>query len=154
MSTNDIAGVKACLDGYNDALNHRDWDKVPTFYSDDCEWYTTNFRNFSFTGSKAIGEGLKGIVDDMDMLVQIPITVMIELTGPNTAKARATCEECAIVGDISFRTFVALNDELRREGDVWKITKRAVTYRYWEDGALKGNGFKASYTQDWRKFND
>jgi ketosteroid isomerase-like protein len=63
MSTNDaakLAGVKACLDGYNDALNHREWDKVPTFYSDDCKWYTTNFRDFSFIGSKAIGEGLKG----------------------------------------------------------------------------------------------
>lgn len=141
MTQNDarrFLGAKRCIDGYTDALNHREWDRLECHFLPDATWRTANFREFGFAGGPSIACGLRAIVDPMAMLVQMVTATVIDFSGDARALARSTVQELGKGVDESFLCLGSYVDELYLVDGVWRFGSRVFTYFYWEHGALNG----------------
>ena len=139
----DRAAVKRAVDGYTDALNHREWEKLQGFFLPDATWSTTNFRTFGFKGADGIANGLRAVVDPMTILVQLPTATVIDIDG-DSATARSSVQELGKHDAGSFFCLGSYADRLRRDGDRWRFVSRAFTYFYWEEDGLTGEAFRWS----------
>lgn len=143
----DTAAVKRAVDGYSDALNHREWDKVQAFFLPAATWRTVNNNLFVFEGAANIADGLRGIVDPMTMLVQLPVATVVEIDGDEAA-ARSSVQEIGKYAGGSFFCLGSYGDRLKRDGDRWRFAARSFTTFYWEENSLGGTAFRWGGARD------
>jgi hypothetical protein len=138
-----FAAVKQTIDGYSDAINHRDWAAVQSFFCEEATWRTANFREFGWSGAQGITDGLRAIIEPMELLFQTPSATKITIDDDH-ASARSSIQEFGKAGEISFRCLGSYEDRLMWNGLAWLFHARVFTYFYWEENSMSGTAFQAS----------
>ena len=135
------AAIMRAINGYTDALNHREWNVVGSFFLPKAVWRTVNFQVMRFENAEGIVEGLKAIVVPSAFLLQMRTSTAIKINGVK-ATARSTMHEIGEFQGTSFVCYGSYSDSLERQNDgTWRFAERTFRYIYWQTGSLTGQSF-------------
>jgi len=137
------------LDGYTDAINHRDWARLQALFVADASWQTLNHNLFAFRGAAEIANGLRAIIEGTEMLFQTRGATIVHIDG-DSARMRSSMQEAGRMRDgTSFFAFGSYSDVMVREGSGWCFVERSWTTLYWEDNTMNGRSFPVPERIDW-----
>ncbi len=132
----DRGAVQDVLARYFQAVDRRDRERLRDVFTEDATW--SSVGAWSFTGADAIADGILKVVSRYRTTFHLMGNVRIEVEGD-----AATAESYTIAYHIHDRDAadawvvgLVYNDDLVREGDLWKIGRRALEAK-WLQGEPK-----------------
>lgn len=150
LNAQDEAAILSLANKYTDAVNNRDWDRYRSCWTEDAVWDLGAPVNQKKNGLDAIMEEVQRAVGAMDLFVQMNHAVTVLEVNGDIAKARATLNEIGRVkeenrellnGAEGLFILAVYTDELRREADGWRYTKRTYAVPYFDPSKPAGQVF-------------
>jgi hypothetical protein len=129
----DEQEIRALLDRYTDAVNHRDYDTVRACWAEDGVWELHAPINGRYEGADAILAECRRAVDSQELFVQMTHAIVVTDLTDRTARARVTLNEVgkarqgvpgALPGVGGMNILAFYTDELVKRDGAWRFRKR------------------------------
>jgi hypothetical protein len=146
----DRLAIQDLVNRYSDAVTRADWEQCASVFAPDAVWETP--AGLRFDSSAAFLEFLRPTTT-YDVLIQMPHSSVVTLTGPDHATATTTVHELTRgVGladtafgeggaEINLEQIGVYYDEMARIDGEWKFTRRRFVPLYSTTGAVTGAVF-------------
>ena len=125
MATSDAYEIQSVISRYTNCVNRRDWDVLPTIFTQDAVWSAPAVPDATFTGLAAIVAGIPMLVEGTTSLIQLNTPSDIRIDG-DTATAQCSIRETGSIESqgIRFEAHGWYDDGLIREAGGWKFSRR------------------------------
>ncbi len=145
----DEAAVRRVVEGYADAVTHRDTEAYAAMYAPDAVWVVDPPIDRRVEGRDAIVAELSSEIARLEFFVFMVSNIVISVQG-DVATSRSTVHELgraredAPPGLPAMEVRATYTDELRRDGDRWVFTKRKYSIFYLDTSIPTGQAFPIS----------
>jgi uncharacterized protein (TIGR02246 family) len=142
----DEAAVRRVIEGYADAVTHRDVDAYAAMYAPDAVWVVGPPIDRHVEGRDAIVAELSTEIARLDFFVFTVGNIVISVDG-DVATSRSTVHELgraredAPPGLPAMEVRATYDDELRRDGDRWVFAQRKYSIFYLDTNVPTGQAF-------------
>ena len=132
MANSEAHEIQSVISRYTNCVNRRDWDVLPTIFTQDALWSAPDLPDATFTGLAAILSGISMLVEGTTSLIQLNTPSDIRNLG-DTASAQCSIRETGSIASqrLRFEAHGWYDDELVREAGGWKFSRR--TFRLIEN---------------------
>lgn len=142
----DRLAIRELLERFSDAINHRQFEIIPTLFSDDALWEATLppdaglglGHGFHFRGPEGIRAGLAKSRELAEPLLYTVLPGPIELHGNGRASSRSTMHELLQVktNDTALDLVGTYSDTFVQDRGVWRFESRRFRLRYASEAPL------------------
>jgi ketosteroid isomerase-like protein len=145
----DKLEIQELIYRYSDGVNRGDLTAIRSVFADDALWESP-LLGFRHESADAFVDFFRVNTITSELLIQTPHCPVIELTGPDSARATTTIHEFSkgtAVEDgpfgpqgaeINFQDYGIYYDDLARIDGEWKFTHRHFVPTYLESGVVNG----------------
>lgn len=132
--------IRAQIENYVDALNHRDWERFGDTLTEDLEWSISAPFDASVKGREAMLHSVKTLQEPVyDFVFQMCHGIVVHDVQGNVARARHTLHEQSS----DFMMIGIYYDELHKESDgIWRFARRRFMPTYHEIAHPRGKVYR------------
>lgn len=134
----DRLAVRDLIDRASDAINHRDWPLLATFFTDDASWEAAPPVDWKLEGLPAILGFLTGNASKVEVLFYTVASSAVQLEDAGHASARSTMSELLHLKetDKALHLVGTYSDQFLKKDGSWKFRKRRFQLRFEDDVPL------------------
>lgn len=139
----DELAVIKLINRYTDAVNRRDWATLGSLFCENGVWDVGGPEadpfTFLFTGREQIVAGIRGLVANLEFLVQTNHAVVVNVNGDH-ATGSCTLQEISRANNGGGMMILGMYaDDIVRERDgAWRFAKRTFRFTYIEERIVSG----------------
>jgi uncharacterized protein (TIGR02246 family) len=135
----DRLAIRELVDRYTLAVTRRDWDAVAACFHEDARWHAS--VGYDFRGRTGIREGLREVVEGMELLVQMTHGITIDVLTPERARATSVLNEFGRMPGGEGGVFVLglYYDTVAKVGGRWGFEERDFQLHYIDASPPPGN---------------
>ncbi len=100
MANSEAHEIQSVISRYTNCVNRRDWDVLPTIFTQDALWSAPDLPDATFTGLAAILSGIPMLVEGTTSLIQLNTPSDIRNLG-DTASAQCSIRETGSIASQS-----------------------------------------------------